>query len=679
MLAGLRLRTIAPWAVSVLKGRTNDALPWWSRGGGDPGLPQASWRRMLVRSSSLSTTTTTSTAAGASVGSAAGGGTTDDSLSSSFHATSVPLGRIFNPAREYLFSAERNIRSFEWTSEEAEELLDTIDEHREGTDGVQLNTICLVRRELSDAERNRLGRQQRLFDVYDGQQRLVSLCLLFAAVRDHSAAPAVVAEEAAEVIYPRKGGQGEPRITMNDQDGNHVLLAILRKRNDKGLHKELKEFRKSTLLPAPAQCLLEVFDCFVTRLKDRSMDEVERLFNTLQEDVYLNVGIANAEQLALDLVMSQNKGKNIGNVDHFKALLCYLRMNDGATSLDLQKRWNSLCAEVDRDTVEDCCLLLAQIVTRKRLQKGGEINLVHGLFKQSIPIPFRNRNDFIESLEKAARLLRAFRRDARVEEIVAASATTRKCSVEFLRLASTKIRASKEIELVVFALLLRSDAGSDSWYGMMRCAERVALWMMLTKPVARKRAQRCMHILDVVADPKTAWFTHGASKPGGGARPNALALETAMEERREIAAAFDTYSFGSTSTTVLVAKAVLGRLNEYELVSARESTVRPTEFDKLNIEHILPKEYKKEDGWVLYWPDSAVADEWYPKLGNLALVGKKDNVKMSNSRYDKKKPTLGGSPYPLTQLAGRKEQWDLETVKQHHHDLIKLAAQVWDL
>jgi Protein of unknown function (DUF1524) len=82
---------------------------------------------------------------------------------------------------------------------------------------------------------------------------------------------------------------------------------------------------------------------------------------------------------------------------------------------------------------------------------------------------------------------------------------------------------------------------------------------------------------------------------------------------------------------------------------------------------------------VLHWPDDVVADEWYPKLGNLALVGKKDNVKMSNSRYDKKKPTLGGSPYPLTQLAGRKEQWDLETVKQHHHDLIKLAARVWDL
>jgi Protein of unknown function (DUF1524) len=73
------------------------------------------------------------------------------------------------------------------------------------------------------------------------------------------------------------------------------------------------------------------------------------------------------------------------------------------------------------------------------------------------------------------------------------------------------------------------------------------------------------------------------------------------------------------------------------------------------------------------------ADEWFPKLGNLALAGQKDNAKMSNSRFDKKKPTLVGSPYPLTQLAGRKERWDPETVKQQHRDLLDLAARVWDL
>jgi Protein of unknown function DUF262 len=467
MLAGLR--AIAPWAVSALKGRTHNALSWWSRGGcggcgmvGDPGLLTATNGMMLVRSSSLSTATTT-TAVGASVGSAAGGGT-DDSSSSSFHATSVPLGRIFNKERDYMFSAERNIRSFEWTAEEAEELLDTIDEYHDGMDGVQLNTICLVRRELSEADKARLGNLSRLFDVWDGQQRLVSLSLMFAAIRERllkeeAADVASVTDEAASVIYPQRGRKGEPRVKLSDQDGNHVLQAILRKRDDQGLQKELKDVRKTAPLPAPARCLLEVFDCFVTRLKDRRASEVERLFYTLQENVYLNVGIANSQRVAFNLIVSQDKGKNIGYVDRFKALLCHHRTNDDAMSLELQARWNRLCKELGRDMVKDCCLLLAQIVTRKRLQKGGEINLFSDLIQQTIPKQYRCGKDFFDSLELAARTLRSFLLDARHEEIVSASAATRKCSVEFLRLASTKIKASKEIELVVFALLLRSDAG----------------------------------------------------------------------------------------------------------------------------------------------------------------------------------------------------------------------------
>jgi hypothetical protein len=305
-------------------------------------------------------------------------------------------------------------------------------------EGVHLNTICLVWRELSDAEKRRLGKQSRLYDVYDGQQRLVSLSLLFAAIRERllkedPAEAAMVAGDAASVIYPRRGAEGEPRVKLSDRDGNHVLKAILRRRDDQGLDKELKVEQESGQLPAPALRILEVYECFVTRLKDRSPDDVRELFYTLQENVYLNVGIANNQRVALELIMSQDKGKNIGHVDRFKALLCHHRTNDDTSSLDLQKRWNRLCEEVERDAVKDCCLLLAQIVTRKRLQKGGEINLVHGLIQQSIPAPFKNGKDFFESLETAARLLRAFRRGGRVEEVVAASATARKCSVEFLR------------------------------------------------------------------------------------------------------------------------------------------------------------------------------------------------------------------------------------------------------
>jgi hypothetical protein len=58
---------------------------------------------------------------------------------------SESLVNIINGERNYLFTTQRTLRCFGWGAKEAVELLDTIDED----DEMQLNTICLVQRELT--------------------------------------------------------------------------------------------------------------------------------------------------------------------------------------------------------------------------------------------------------------------------------------------------------------------------------------------------------------------------------------------------------------------------------------------------------------------------------------------------------------------------------------------------
>ena len=86
--------------------------------------------------------------------------TSDSALSTS----RVPLTRIFNGEREYLFTTKRNVRSFEWTISELEDLFESI----LCIDGesVELNAITVLpAAKLSDEDQKDIGRASQIYDV----------------------------------------------------------------------------------------------------------------------------------------------------------------------------------------------------------------------------------------------------------------------------------------------------------------------------------------------------------------------------------------------------------------------------------------------------------------------------------------------------------------------------------
>jgi hypothetical protein len=99
--------------------------------------------------------------------------TCSSSSSSSLSATAsdsalstsrVPLTRIFNGEREYLFTTKRNVRSFEWTISELEDLFESI----LCIDGesVELNAITVLpAAKLSDEDQKDIGRASQIYDV----------------------------------------------------------------------------------------------------------------------------------------------------------------------------------------------------------------------------------------------------------------------------------------------------------------------------------------------------------------------------------------------------------------------------------------------------------------------------------------------------------------------------------
>jgi len=235
----------------------------------------------------------------------------------------LPLGTIFD-SREYIFSTATNVRGYEWTNKEAEELLDDL---LDGSNGVlsvdmpkqdyELSQIVLVPMEW-DRELYGLGSR---YDVHDGQQRLVTLCLLFAALREEFAKDGGdmgdTANEMANMLSPPKVRKADVvRIELNKRD-NEVLGHILK--NDL---KELEHIKVKKMTRAN-QRIYENYNLLVKRVAEMEKSDRVKFLDYMVENVYMLVCVPESATIARSLVMAQGKGKNNEPIDDFKGLVCF--------------------------------------------------------------------------------------------------------------------------------------------------------------------------------------------------------------------------------------------------------------------------------------------------------------------------------------------------------------------
>ena len=133
----------------------------------------------------------------------------------------LPLGTIFD-GRDYIFVTESNVRSYEWTTREADLLMDDLIDAASlggvGDGGIiegvgqiiqpvmdyELSQIVVV--PTSDWDSNEFGLGNK-YDVHDGQQRLVTLNLLLAGLRD-------IFRREAEDLNARGGLGGKKAVAL---------------------------------------------------------------------------------------------------------------------------------------------------------------------------------------------------------------------------------------------------------------------------------------------------------------------------------------------------------------------------------------------------------------------------------------------------------------------------------
>lgn len=329
----------------------------------------------------------------------------------------LPLGTIFD-GRDYIFVTESNVRSYEWTTREADLLMDDLIDAASlggGGDGgviegvgqiiqpvmdYELSQIVVV--PTSDWDSNEFGLGNK-YDVHDGQQRLVTLNLLLAGLRDifrreaedlnargglggkKAVALAATAHEISGMLMPTKVRKSDVlRITLRRRDNvllERILIGSVDDSDAKAdrddvdddiiaggessmftaslpeiamisyKYPQMSTKDKTTLLSSLSPANSRIFHNFVhltNRLVSLTTRERLRLLDYIVERVHLLVCIPETSRIARNIVLSQQgrrKGMDNEPIDDFKGLVCFRYTLDEDEMYLTFDSWDILAAE----------------------------------------------------------------------------------------------------------------------------------------------------------------------------------------------------------------------------------------------------------------------------------------------------------------------------------------------
>ena len=156
---------------------------------------------------------------------------------------------------------------------------------------------------------------------------------------------------------------------------------------------------------------------------------------------------------------------------------------------------------------------------------------------------------------------------------------------------------------------------------------------------------------------------------------------TAAEVRTQLAAHVPNDStFEAAFSAARVSQAYLARYYLQTLERQHNNEAEP-EFvpndnpEEVNLEHILPQTPSTAWGAI----PSDIAEAYYNRLGNLALMKTKPNAAAGNKGFEEKKKIYKKSALVLTKTIGRRKAWATSDIDARQRDLARLAVSAWSL
>jgi hypothetical protein len=476
--------------------------------------------------------------------------------------------------------------------------------------------------------------RDRRYDVVDGQQRLTTLNLIFAALRDRITDDAARAELGKRIL-PRNVLTGEaetPRLLLRKKDQGFFRKHILEGR-------PLPDQRGR--LEAPQQRLVENRETVVAFYNDKDERTLKLFANYILTRVYVVFVTTNSLKSAYRLFNVLNaRGIPLSNADLIKNTLFGLVDSEGTASAELEDQWLELEAELGIERM-DAFLghhrtsltaakargsLHEEFEPRIKESPGGAFPFIEGLIASA-----KNYMRIVESDFPDAETLRPLRALHRVEYD--------EWIPPLLAYLNQPVAGLSSAEF--FSLLEKITM--QNWVRRLGRTARLTVYYQLINAI-RNRDD---------ADTVREIFRKNARND-------------------EFFALLGGEVYGKPFDA-----AVLLRLEE----AVQDESVTKTYSGRLTIEHVMPQAFKDP-----YWTQRYTEEQhglWLHRLGNLAMLCGHKNYKAQYYDFPRKKKIYTDRnkkvSFDLTKEVCDVAEWTVDAIKARHERLVRLARDTWSI
>ena len=554
----------------------------------------------------------------------------DQNIDLGVRAQESSVRAIFAPGEQLQMPPYQ--RSYSWEAREANELLgDLIDSLETGTPHF-VGAIVLIN-----------GAENGVLEIVDGQQRLTTLTILLAVLRDlepDRARAAMLHALIADDARPMLGEGANWRLTLNHMDGPFFRDAIQTPGATRNLDKEPGESESQ-------QRMVRNAAAFMKRLSTMSDEDRRALADVVMNRCALvRVVVGEKEQGFKVFRVLNTRGKEPDAHDIIKTeLFQRARFTDKEAS-SYAERWSEHEAALGGSAFDD---LLRQI--RSIYDKSGRGELISA-FPKAVLSKVDPRT-FLE--EVLPRYVEAYR-------LITTGEVQDGPNAKIVSDKLNQMRALDQSSWRAPALKFLVERGVDDPQApdFFTRLERLSFVIMLVVTDRDQRNKRFNKVMEAITNDRVLFAKNG---------PLSVDRSDAKKARERMLGRFATFA---------QRRAMALRLN-----AALENGVTiPPESDA-TVEHVLPRNIHEDSHWLTVWPDPAKRREQCDTLGNFVLLTHKVNQKADRQDYRAKKEVYfnggGGMDFALTRDLQEQDAWTADVVRKRTEMLVEILCQVWDI
>ncbi|MDC3728841.1 MULTISPECIES: DUF262 domain-containing protein [Rhodococcus] len=552
-------------------------------------------------------------------------------------AREVPLNKVF--CGDYDFHIPEYQRPYAWQVEQAGQLLEDLVEamDRGGDEPYFLGSIVLVKSPNSARA-----------EVIDGQQRLTTLTILLAVLRDSTTNPELakqidaMLQEQGSLMLDR---ESKPRLALRARDREFFAEHV---QSPGGI--KLLEYVKPGNLRTDAQRAIHgngraLFGTISEWVEDRRLQLTKMLAARTFLVVVTTPDLASAHRI---FSVMNSRGLDLSAADIFKARV----VGDVAESRrdEYADRWDDAEEALGTDDFADLFLHIRTIVVKERPKKELLKEFEESVLSSYIP---GKGAEFVDSVVVPYAEAYGTLRDQNYTSSSGAEEVNRWLK-RLDQLDNSDWRAP-----ALWALRNKSD-DPEFLNSFFRSLERLAASMLVRRVYATPRASRYIQLL------KDLTAGHGLDSP---------AFELSGDEVKETGDRLR----GEIYKVAPVRKYVLLRLDELLSDASGVSYDHP----RISVEHVLPQNPKVGSDWMK-WFTPAQREFWTHRLGNLVLLNRTKNASAGNYDFDRKKTQYftakyGVASFAITTQVLQQKKWTADILEERQKELVGLLTKEWRL